>query len=160
MRSSGRSRPASPSKPSCRAAMAASTPPWAACTRARWRAASPASAGSPRPAVRASRSADAAAAASTVAPPELGLDQHAEQVRGSHPVVGDEAQAPAGGGPGQVEVALGQVQPGGREQGLHEVVPAEQQRLGLGQPALADPEVGEGDRGCQPMPGMTRSISS
>ena len=36
---------------------------------------------------------------------QLGVDQHGEQLDGPQAVVGDEAQAPAGGGPGQLQVA-------------------------------------------------------
>ena len=38
------------------------------------------------------------------------------------------------------------MQAGGREQGLHVIVAAEQEGLGLGQPALPDPQLGQCDR--------------
>ena len=78
-----------------------------------------------------------AAASSTSPRRELGLDQHAEQRGGTHPVVAHEPQPAAGAAPGQVEVAAGEVEPRGRQQRLHVVVAAEQQCLGLGEPALA-----------------------
>ena len=97
--------------------------------------------------MRASMSTNASAAPAMSPRSQLGLHQDTEQGGGPHPVLAHQAQAPAGGGAGQVVVAASQVQPGGGEQRLHVVVAAQQQRLGLGQPALEDPQLGQGDRG-------------
>lgn len=81
-----------------------------------------------------------------VAPTQFGLDQHAEEGRGSHAVVGHGPQPAAGRRRRQLVVLPGQVQPSRRRQRLEMVVAAEQQRLGLRQPALEDAQLGQGDR--------------
>ena len=58
--------------------------------------------------------------------------------------------------PGEVVVAAGEVQAGGGQQRLHRLVLAEQQGLGLGEPALADAQVGEGDVGMPARPLASR----
>ena len=80
-----------------------------------------------------------------------------EQLDRSQPVVAHAAQPAPGRGARQVVVAAGQVQAGRRQERLHRLVLAEQQRLGVGQAALADAQVGEGDGG---MPARDPSTAS
>ena len=76
---------------------------------------------------------------------QLGVDQHGEQFGGAQTIVADDPQAAAGCRPGELVVTTGEVQAGHGEQRLHRVVDAEQQRLRVEQPSLADPQVAEGD---------------
>ncbi len=76
---------------------------------------------------------------------QLDVDQHGEQFGGSQPVVTHRPQAPDRRGPGQVVVTPSQVEPGGGQQGLEVTLLAQQQHLGVGQAALADAQLGQGD---------------
>jgi hypothetical protein len=82
-----------------------------------------------------------------VAGRELDVDQHSEQLDRPQPVLGDEAQRPPGGGPGEIDVPSGEVEPSRRQEAVHRLVLAEEQGFGVGQPALTDAQVGEGEIG-------------
>ena len=78
---------------------------------------------------------------------EVGFDGEGEQLDGPQAVVSEHPQPATGGGTGQLGIAPLQVQPGRREERLEGLVLPDQQHLGFGQAALADPQVGEGDGG-------------
>ncbi len=115
--------PASASSPSRNASAAAVESPCAARTSARTLAASAVAAGTPRPATRASSSADAPAAASSWPRLELGLHDDGEQLRHPETVGRHQPQAAAGRGARQVEVAALQQQPSRRQERMDAVVP-------------------------------------
>ncbi len=75
---------------------------------------------------------------------ELGLDQYPQQRRGPDAVVAHHPQTPAGGGPRQLVVATGQIEPGGGNQRLEMIVVSEQQAFRLREPALEDAQLGQG----------------
>jgi hypothetical protein len=82
---------------------------------------------------------------SGVAGRQLDLDQHGKELARPQTVVADGPQPPRRRGPGQLEVAPGEVQASGRQQGLDVTLLPQQEHLGLGQPTLPDPQLGEGD---------------
>ena len=76
---------------------------------------------------------------------QRGLDGDGQQFDGAQAIGAEHAEPASGGGTGQLGVASLQVQLRRWQERLERLLLPEQQLLGLGQTALADPQVGQGD---------------